>query len=207
MSNRPICTYTRRIKMKLSDNIKQNNNTAVTSASTVNNAGSAMKAGSSALLDNVDPSYADYLGGSVVVNDDNTDPAVSGGTFSYNRQDPISKRLTTVLAGSSVNSNLLSGASIGNINAHRSINYNETIKTRRVATAIRAGNFNPYGIAGQRSNFAVAPTVGSDSFGNDDAARVNRATPGNLVFKLGGPSSNTNPVTDTYYSPTDEKTG
>lgn len=195
--------------MKLADNIRQNSNTAVTDSSTVNNAGTAMKAGSSSLLDNLDPAYGDYVGGSVVVNtnNDNTAEAVSGGTFAYNNQNPVAKRLTTTLGGSSVNSNLLSGAAIVDQSLQDDIHYNESFKVRQVATAIRAGNFNIYGIAGQRSNFSVAPTVATDGFGNDNAGRVSRANPGNLTFKLGGPSSNTNPVVDSYYSPDDEKTG
>lgn len=195
--------------MKLSLNVQQNGGGVVAPGTTVNNAGSAMRAGSSSsLLDNVDPSYADYLGGSVVADGDNTDPALSGGIFAYNRQEPVAKRITTVLGGSTtVDSKLLSGGEIVGQDQRRDIHYNDNVKTRRVATAIRAGNFNPYGIAQQRSNFTVAPVVGTDNFGNDNAATVNRASPGNLVFKLGGPSSSTNPVTDTYYSPQDEKTG
>jgi len=194
--------------MKLSDNISQNGGAAVSAGTTVNNAGSAMRAGSSSLLDNVDPSYADYLGGSVVNDGDNTDPALSGGIFAYNRQEPVAKRITTVLGGSTtVDSKLVSGGEIVGQNQRRDIHYNDNVKTRRVATAIRAGNFNPYGISQQRSNFTVAPVVGTDNFRNDNAATVDRASPGNLVFKLGGPSSSTNPVTDTYYSPQDEKTG
>ena len=195
--------------MKLSLNVQQNGGGVVAPGTTVNNAGSAMRAGSSSsLLDNVDPSYADYLGGSVVADGDNTDPALSGGIFAYNRQEPVAKRITTVLGGSTtVDSKLLSGGEIVGQDQRRDIHYNDNVKTRRVATAIRAGNFNPYGIAQQRSNFTVAPVVGTDNFGNDNAATVNRASPGNLVFKLGGPSSSTNPVTDSYYAPQDEKTG
>ena len=81
------------------------------------------------------------------------------------------------------------------------------VPARKIESRNLNESFNPYGISGQRSNFTIAPVVGTDNFGNDNAATVGRSSPGNLVFKLGGPSSSTNPVTDSYYSPQDEKTG
>jgi len=118
--------------------------------------------------------------GSVVVDGTDTDPAIVGGTFAYNNSKPVAKRLTNSLAGVN-NSVLLSGASQPDLT--QSIHKIESITTRRVATAIRAGYWNIY-----TGSWSTNPTNATDSFGNDNAARVSRSSPGNLSYKLGNPN-------------------
>ena len=197
--------------MNLSDNVKQNDGSAIPDdgSTTVNNAGTFMAFDSTnTKMDAVSPAYAGYLGGSVPAdtNNPNTDQALSDGNFAHNNQSPIAKGLTTVLGGGAVDSRLLSGAML-TYNDTDSIHAVENITTTRTATAIRGGQFFIAGRANDRYNFNPDPTTATDAFGNDNAARVSRATPGNLVYKLGGPSSGSNPVVDSYYSTADEKTG
>jgi hypothetical protein len=179
--------------MNLSNNIKQADGNNVTATSTNNNDGVGVNVGSAAqLLGNVALGSAGGVIGSIVVNDANTDPAISGGVFAYDRSTPVAKRLTTVIAGSANNSGLLSGAASPAL--RNAVHKIEAVTTRRVATAIRNGSLNIY-----TGLFSVAPTNASDSFGNDVAARPTRSVPGKLVYKLGQKS----PVVDSY----DEKTG
>ncbi len=179
--------------MNLSNNIKQADGNNVTATSTNNNDGVGVNVGSAAqLLGNVALGSVGGVIGSVVVNDANTDPAISGGVFAYDRSTPVAKRLTTVIAGSANNSGLLSGAATPALRS--TVHRVEGVTTRRVATSIRNGSFNIY-----TGLFSVAPTNASDSFGNDVAARPTRLVPGKLVYKLGQKS----PVVDSY----DEKTG
>ena len=195
--------------MNLSDNVKQNDGSATTSTSTVNNAGTFLAFDSTnTKMDSVSPAYAGYLGGSVPADTDNpnTDQALSDGNFAHNNQNPIAKGLTTVLGGGSVDSRLLGGSMLA-YNDTDSFHAVENITTTRTATAIRGGQFFIAGRDNARYNFHPDPTTASDAFGQDNAARVSRATPGNLVYKLGGPSSSSNPVVDSYYSTADEKTG
>ena len=91
--------------MNLADNMKQNSGSAVTSTSTVNNAGTFLAFDSTnTKMDAVSPAYANYLGGSVPADtsNPNTDQALSDGNFAHNNQNPIAKGLTTVLGGGAV---------------------------------------------------------------------------------------------------------
>lgn len=171
---------------------QQVDGSAVTSTSTKNIGGAVIKGGTTSVLDNVNLGYSNVgVFGSSVVDGTDTDKALTSGTFSYNNQAPVAKRVTTSLSGVS-NTYLQSGAAKpGNI---RSIHSVESVRTRRLTTAIRAGNWNIYS-----GTFSSAPTVAVDSFGNDDEARVSRSSPGEFAYKTGAYV----PVQDEY----PEKTG
>lgn len=121
--------------------------------------------------------------GSVVVDGDSTDKAVLAGLFAYNNQSPIARRLTTKLAGVA-NSVLLKGADQPSL--INSIHKTEGVTTNLIATAIRAGYLNIYS-----GLWSTPPAVSSDSFNNDNAARVGRSNPGRLTFKAGKPRATT----------------
>jgi len=62
----------------------------------------------------------------------------------------------------------------------KSIHKTESSTSLQYTTAFRNGYYNMY-----TGKFLVAPTVSSDSFGNDDAARPSRDVPGELVYRTG----------------------
>lgn len=166
---------------------QQVNGSAVTASSTNNDHGSVLNGGSTSVLNSVDLGYSNVgVFGSSVIDGDDTDKALSAGTFSYSNQKPVAKRVTETLSGVS-NTYLVSGASVpGNV---RSIHKIESVRTRRLTTAIRAGDWNIY--AGV---FSPEPTVAVDTFASDDAANPSRDVPGELVYKTGAPV----PVQDDY---------
>jgi hypothetical protein len=169
----------------------QVNGSPVTASSTNNDGGSVLNGGSTSILDSVSLGYADVgVFGSSVVDGDDTDKALSAGTFSYNNQKPVAKRVTEELSGVA-NTYLQSGASVpGNV---RSIHSIQSVRTRRLTTAIRAGEWNIYS-----GTFGTDPTVAVDTFANDDAASPTRSVPGELVYKTGAPV----PVQDDYKAKT-----
>jgi hypothetical protein len=159
----------------------QTNGSAVTVVSTKNKGGTVVAAGSAAsgvLQSRRAVTYRLSAFASTVVNGANTDPA-NAGTFAYNNSRPVAMRYTTALAGVA-NTFLRSGSSAPG--TRRVVNKTESVRTRRYATAIRAGNYNLY--TGQ---FSSAPTVAVDSFGTDNAASPTAAVPGSLVYKIGNP--------------------
>jgi hypothetical protein len=168
---------------------QQVNGNPVTSTSTRNNGGAVIKAGTSAtLVDNVALGYSNVgVFGSSVQDGTDTDKALSAGTFSYNNQSPVAKRVTTTLSGVS-NTFLRSGAAKPDL--IRSIHKLETLRTRRLTTAIRANKYNRYTGAWD-SGF---PAVAVDSLAADNAANPSRSVPGELTYMTGS----ANPVNDTY---------
>lgn len=170
---------------------QQVDGSAVTASSTNNNHGSVLKGGSTSVLNSVDLGYSDVgVFGSSVIDGDDTDKALSAGTFSYSNQRPVAKRVTDTLSGVS-NTYLTSGAAVpGNI---RSIHKIEAVRTRRLTTAIRAGAWNIY-----TGVFSPEPTVAVDTFASDDAANPSRSVPGELVYKTGAPV----PIQDDYKAKT-----
>ena len=159
----------------------QTNGSAVTVVSTKNKGGTVVAAGSAAsgvLQSRRAVTYRLSAFASTVVNGANTDPA-NAGTFAYNNSRPVAMRYTTALAGIA-NTFLRRGSSAPG--TRRVVNKTESVRTRRYATAIRAGNYNLY--TGQ---FSSAPTVAVDSFGTDNAASPTAAVPGSLVYKIGNP--------------------
>jgi len=177
---------------------------AVTLTSTVNNGG-VMKANggdvTGALLStNATASEDVGVFASVVVSGVNTDGVVSGGEFAHNHQQPISFLMTAELGGVA-NTALNSPA---DINAYvRNPAPLEVLRTRRLTTAIRAGEWNIY-----TGDWGTDPTVAVDSWWSitagsgvsdvpDTAATPSQDVPGYLHFIA--PSMNT--VTNTTYKP------
>lgn len=160
------------------------------------NGGSVTRGGTvaSSLLDNVDVTrHNTDVFGSTVLDNSWADEALSAGTFAYDNQSPVAKRLTSSLSGVS-NTVLRSGAAVPqNV---RSIQKLETLRTRRYATAIRNGKYNEY--TGEFDG--GFPVVAVDSLATDNAANPTRTSPGQLTYKGGALL----PVTNNDYK---EKTG
>jgi hypothetical protein len=165
---------------------------SVTAGSTNNNGGSVLNGGSTSVLNSVDLGYSDVgVFGSSVIDGDNTDKALSSGTFSYSNQRPIAKRITEELAGGVSNTTLQSGAAQPGL--VRSIHKLEVLRTRRLTTAIRAGDWNIYS-----GTWADDPTVAVDTLATDQAATPTREVPGELAYKTPAPV----PVQDDYKAKT-----
>lgn len=161
---------------------KQTDGTSdVTSASTVNNGGTMIAHGSSTALESTSPA-PEKVGvfGSTVIDGTDTDKALSAGTFSFNNQDPLTKRVTTSLAGVANTALKTTGSVPGNV---RSIHKLETLRTRRLTAAIRANAWNQY--AGTWE--AGYPVVDTDTLESDVAANPSRSIPGKLNFMFGNP--------------------
>lgn len=169
---------------------QQVDGSAVTSTSTKNKGGAVVNGGSSTLVDNVSLGLTYARTGTGPVDGSTTDEALSAGTFAYNNQSPVAKKVTTSLSGVS-NTVLRSGADQPQL--IRSIHKLETLTTRRQATAIRAGNFNIYTGA-----FSAGPTVAVDTLATDYAATPTRSSPGQLAYMTGAK----NPVQDDYAAKT-----
>lgn len=148
------------------------------------NGGSVARGGSVAsnLLDNVEVSRYDAgVFGSTVVDNNWANKALSSGTFAYDNESPVGKRLTTELAGGVANDILLSGAAVpANV---RSIHKLETLRTQRITTAIRANKYNRY--TGDWD--AGFPANAVDSLNSDNAATPSRSVPGELTYKTAAP--------------------
>lgn len=156
---------------------QQQNGSAVTVTSTKNDGGSIVKAGA------VNPSLANAVSvsspsvgvfGSTVVPDtvttnDYATKSVSANAFAKNNQSPQGMKLTDPLKSGALVPGLI-----------RSIHKLETLRTRRLTTAIRAGYWNIY--TGQ---FTTPPTVATDSLASDSAANPTRSSPGDLVYRTG----------------------
>jgi hypothetical protein len=153
------------------------------SSGSVNNRGVVARGGSvaSGKLTNVGVSrYNSTVFASTVLDNSWADKAVSAGTFAYGDRDGVAMRSTATLGGVS-NTALLSGASVPSL--MRSIHKLETLRTRRLTTAIRANKYNRF--TGQFE--AGFPVVAVDSLATDNAATPTRGAPGRIVYKLGQP--------------------
>ena len=178
--------------------VQSNGSSAVTATSTVNNAGTALNAGTSTTtIDNLalGKSFTGGVFASTPVDDADADKALSGGTFAFNGGSGCIQRVTESLAG--VQKTFLLNAA-GDTKNDRSIARQEQVSTVRTTTSIRAGDFNPFGIADQRSNFSSAPTaavddhysisaVGTQTASSDTAASPTRSQPGEFNFLYGNP--------------------
>lgn len=125
--------------------------------------------------------------GSVVVDNNDADKALSTGIFAYNNEQPIAKRVSTSLS-SVFNTVLQSGADQPAL--VRSIHKLEVLRTRQATTAIREGRFDIY--SGQYDS--GYPLVVVDSLATDNAANPTRNNPGLLNYKSSSPSI----VSDNY---------
>lgn len=128
---------------------------------------------------------------STVLDNNDTDKAIGGGTFAFNNNQPIAKKVTKSLSNVQTNV-LLSGA--GNPGGIRSIHKIESIKTRKLTKALRDGRFNS--VDGKFD--AGYPEISDDVFYNissggitvdnepiDDAANPTRLVPGELTYRTG----------------------
>lgn len=176
---------------------RQIDGSAVGSTSTNNNIGTIRHGGTIASALFTSQSLGDtdsFKGGSQIsINFSHAARALGVGVGNFAQmvaEQFVIRKVTTLLAGQA-NTVLRSGASdFGHRNTPHLL---EGIRSRLVATAIRAGNWDIYG-----GSFSSDPTNQLDSFGQDDEARSSRATPGELVYQDG---SNT-PFQDSYESRT-----
>jgi len=166
----------------------QTNGSPSTSVSADNNGGTikANGTGSGTFATSKTAQNKTGVFGSTVVDNNTADKALSAGTFAYNNSRPVAKKTSSTISGVA-NSVLKSGAS--DPNRRKSIHKIESISTRKVATAIRAGNWNIY-----TGKFTSGPTVTNDSFGNDNAASPTSNVPGELTYRTGAKV----PVNDDY---------
>lgn len=161
-----------------------------------NNGGAASKITSTTSADMVGVSVArEDVGvfGSTVVDGVNTDKALTAGTFAYDNESPVAKKVTTSLSGVTdpfYSVILLSAASIPSIRESihyqkvKNVGYIEGVRTRRQTTAIREGRWNEY-----TGEFDPGyPLVVVDAWPNDIAASPSRTYPGRLLFKGSSPN-------------------
>lgn len=167
--------------------IQSDGSSPVTASSTKNNNGAAKNVGTSTLLDNISLDRPDYgVFASTVIDGADTNEALSASVIAYNNQRPIAKRVSTTISGQS-NDILQSGAGVPG--DARSINKRESFKVSKIATAIRAGEWNIY-----TGEWGSPPTATTESPGDDHAATPTRTIPGEFTYKLGQPI----PVNDDY---------
>lgn len=163
----------------------------------VNNRGVATRVGtSSANLGNVTVSRSQFNIGSVVLDTEDTDPALNGTVIAFRNQRPIAKRLTSSLAGQA-NTFMLSGADVPGQN--RSIAKREAYKVSKTSTATRNGNWDAY--AGKylthgiytRTAFAVTVTAPNHGLATNDFVKLDftsgGVTDGRFQVSVVNPSS------------------
>ena len=167
-----------------------------TASSTKNNSGVGFFVGSSAtVLTNRGPgAHKHGVVGSTPVSNavvDYADPAESTGTFKNDSTRLVAQRVASTLAGVS-NTAILSGGH-GDVHDMRSIARQEKVRSTRLATAIKAGNWNP--TTGTFSSITTAvddfydPIAKStSSTSTDEAATPTRSKPGEFAYKLGQPA-------------------
>lgn len=168
---------------------------SISANTTKNNGGVAPRIGTSTVLSTVARGL-NVPTGSVVVDGDDTNKSLTSGTFAYNNQKPVAKRVTVSLATVS-KTTLQSGAARPELVV--SVNKIETVDTRAIATAIRSGYWNIYS-----GKFTTNPVVSYDVMHKsvsgtsviDAAANVSRSNQSKLTYKTGAK----NPVNDAYDS-------
>ena len=129
--------------------------------------------------------------GSVVVDNDWVDKAVSEGTFAHNHVKPISALVTSELAGLN-NDAIKSPGNDGDV--IRSINKFETNEDSLFTTAIRENKYNR--VTGEwDSGYPSGVTI---SFSGDDAASPTANIPGELTYMTGAKT----PLNDDYAAKT-----
>ena len=174
---------------------KQTDGVSDVTAQSTSNDGGVMKANgtvSSGVVSSVGTPRTDLgVFGSTVIDNDSSDKALLGGVFGYNNERPIAKKITVSLSTVS-NDFLVSGA--GDPANIRSIHKIESVRTRKLTTAIRNNKWNEY--SGEfDSGF---PQVQVDSFGEDAAANPTREVPGQLNYIAGNENTILVPKSDTY---------
>lgn len=163
--------------------VQTDGSSSVTVTSTVNNGGTMASHGTATALDTTSPA-PEKVGvfGSTPVDNSDANKAVSAGTFAHDHVKPITKRVTTELAG--VSSDVLDTTG-SNPDLVRSIHKLETLRTRRMTTAIRNNKWNEYAGVWEENY----PVVAVDSLATDNAATPTREVPGSLNFLYGAPTA------------------
>lgn len=168
--------------------------TPVTAISTDNNGGTVRANGGASgtfatVATNRQPTS---VFGSTPIDNADADKAVDDGEFAYDNQRPLSKKVTSELAGGVSADFMLSGA--GDPTNIQSIHKIESVTTRKLTMAIRDNKFNVYS-----GKFDPGyPEVQNDIFYSikdggtvadviDDAANPNRTNPGELTYIQGNP--------------------
>lgn len=181
----------------------QQNGSAVTTTSTVNNKGAVLRVKTSATNVKgvaVGGSNLGFVGSRVLVTTD-VAKSVSAGLIAYNTREPVGMKVSSTIGGQA-NTALRSGALVPS--QIRGIHKLESVLTRRELTAIRAGKFNFYtgqwdaGYPVVANDTGTTGTAGvlvdSSNVYKDTAATPTRAVPGRLTFK----GSSRNAVTVNY---------
>jgi len=147
-------------------------------ANTVGHKGAIVKASATNNFVSVAASrYNSAIFGSTVVENINNKKSLSSGSFSKLNQI-VSQKITTKLA--SVDNNVLT-TSANQPALENSINSIQQVRTRKITTAIRTGNFSL--ITGKYTTGFPVNQV--DTFDTDNAANPTRTNPGSLVFNNG----------------------
>lgn len=176
--------------------------TPVTETSTDNNGGTVKANGGSGGTFRTSPTnrQPSLVFGSTPVDNDDADKAVDDGDFAYDNQRPVSKKVTSILAGGVSANFMLSGA--GDPTNIKSIHKIEALTTRKLTTAIRdnrwneySGEFDPGYPEVQFDVFYSIRDLGIGLEGSviDDAANPSRVNPGDLTYTQG-----TTPVSTNY---------
>lgn len=180
----------------------QVNGSAVTTSSTRNNGGAALRVKNTNLVDGLSLGGTDngFVGSRVLVKED-VAKAVSAGLVAYNNNKPVARRSSTTITGLS-NTVLRSGASQPAL--RRSIHRLESVLTVLNLTAIRAGKFNMYTGKYDAGYPQVVNDTGASGTGKllvnaagnyrDTATVFTNAVPGRLTYRTGAKV----PVNDTY---------
>lgn len=172
---------------------------AISSKPVTNNSGYAKHIGeTSSLLKSLDQGLPSTRTGSVVVNNTDTDPAVLAGEFAHNHVRPITKRVTTEIAGLPSTA-LRTSAAVPSL--VKGIHKIESITTTRQCTSYRNGDFNYF-----TGKYTTPPVTAVDTFHKaiasvsaiDAAASVSRLNPGKLVYFVGSQK----PTTKSYATKT-----
>lgn len=134
--------------------VKQANGVTDVTATSTNNNGGSMKANgsNSSVLGSQSTSSQDVgVFGSVVADTNDTSKAFSAGSFSYDNEAPICKKITTSLAGVATDVLRTSSDFPSMIqDPHKQLAVNELdivvegVKTRRQTSAVREGKWNYY---------------------------------------------------------------
>jgi len=146
--------------------------------------GSATKITSTSQLDGVGiDRYDAGVFGSTVLDNSVADKALSSGTFAYNNDNGLIRRVTSYISG--VSNNVLANAA--NSGYATSIHSNTTSYTAKIRSGLEAGKFNQ--VTGE---WAVGyPQNSVDSFGTDNAAAVSRADQDSLTYMVNGKTATT----------------
>jgi len=171
-------------------------NTLSTATSTDNNGSAVFGLGADENnAKNVAHGRTESVFASTVIDGDTADKAVSGGTFAFDNQRGVIRRVTTEVAGGvSAPAALQSAASDINRSKFHSI---ESQKYSNIGSGIRAGNWNVYSGVFDPALVATSGDFHNAEAGNaviDEAVNVSRSNPGQLVYKTGAKV----PVLDDY---------